>query len=165
MSEYKFGAEVVEPKPVASEVRAVEAKQIPWLGILNLLGLALLAIAFMRGGSPVPVPPGPGPEPEVAADVESVVAAATKQLIENRSKVSERLAEDVLGGKIQNSNQLYEMAKAYTEKGDEIAFAKVNELNKKYITESGDKGWSESDKKLIAEFQKRKAQGSRKAIK
>jgi hypothetical protein len=82
-----------------------------------------------------------------------------------KAEAAERIAADIAAGKITNSIQYGKMAIEYQDAIERDAFAKMIELNQKYVRESGKDGWTAEQMRLIVELQNRKAAGYRKLLK
>lgn len=158
-----------EAEPVMVVGESLKRAPINWQGWLNtLLIVGVLAYVVMQ--KPSPVPPGPGPEPTppsvvITEDVEKITAEAEKRFIKNKAEAAERLAADIDAGKIANSNNFGKMAIEYQDAIERDAFAKMIELNQKYIRESGKDGWTAEQLRAIKELQLRKAKGYRELLK
>jgi hypothetical protein len=170
-----------EEKPQVSQVVAPQAAQpqtvtakpsrmFTFIAIFQVVVVCVLVAMLLNkdGGSPKP---NPVPDVVIAENVEKMAEAAARRLLVNEAAVSERLGREVLGGSIKDSNQFFESGKSYQQAAQDEAYAEMYKLADKYIAEklgtSRDGAsvmipWSEADKKIIAEFQKRIAEGKRR---
>lgn len=160
----EYGTTPLEPAVEMLKVRP----SFNWGPVNTLLIIGVLAYVVMREPS-APVPPGPTPPPTpnvvITEDVEKITVEAEKRFIKNKAEAAERLAADMDAGKITNSNHFGKMAIEYQDAIERDAFAKMIELNQKYVRESGESGWSPEQIKAIKELQRRKAKGYRELLK
>lgn len=149
MSQFDFGPSKASSTSVYGVALAVS------VAVNLLLGLALIAVLFSGGSE--------NPEP-LPVNAVTIMEQAEKTRLLMEADAAEELGRKIAEGEVKNSNQLYQWAKAYQDKIDEVAYEEINNLNQQVLAES-ESGWGASQIERIQEFQRQKAEGKRRIAK